>query len=254
MPNHIRPRRSMLYVPGDKPRALEKARTLPCDGIIFDLEDAVAPEAKAGARATIADALRSDYGPRELILRVSAAECTEDYALADTLPLAGVLIPKVESAATVQEAASRTRHPIWCMIETPRGVLRADDIAGASDRVAGFVADPNALTQCIAAKDTYDFLGSPEGELAIAQACLYLATAPKSNAVYAAQKAAWKSARETGSLMPPMNIVAPATKLMKQLGYGKGYTYDHDTDAGHSLHDTFFLQPVLSINRQPVLV
>src|SRR5690606_2849983 len=69
------------------------------------------------------------------------------------------------------------------------------------------LADPNALVQCIAAKDTYDFLGSPEGELAIAQACLYLATAPKSHASYKAQKAAWKSARETGSLMPPANIL-----------------------------------------------
>ena len=96
------------------------------------------------------------------------------------------------------------------------------------------LADPQALVQCIAAKDTYDFLGSPEGELAIAQACLYLATAPKSNAVYAAQKAAWKAARETGSLQPPMNILNTPTKLMRQLGYGQGYTYDHDTDEGFS--------------------
>jgi putative ATPase len=96
------------------------------------------------------------------------------------------------------------------------------------------LADPNALVQCIAAKDTYDFLGSPEGELAIAQACLYLATAPKSNAAYAAQKAAWRSAKETGSLMPPQNILNAPTKLMKQIGYGKGYTYDHDAEGGFS--------------------
>jgi putative ATPase len=96
------------------------------------------------------------------------------------------------------------------------------------------LADPQALVQCLAAKDTYDFLGSPEGELAIVQACLYLATAPKSNATYAAQKAAWRSAKETGSLMPPMNIVNAPTRLMKQLGYGKGYAYDHDTDEGFS--------------------
>jgi putative ATPase len=96
------------------------------------------------------------------------------------------------------------------------------------------LADPNALVQCLAAKDTYDFLGSPEGELAIVQACLYLATAPKSNATYTAQKAAWRSARDTGSLMPPMNIVNAPTKLMKNLGYGKGYAYDHDTDEGFS--------------------
>ncbi|HEY7808642.1 MAG TPA: replication-associated recombination protein A [Croceibacterium sp.] len=96
------------------------------------------------------------------------------------------------------------------------------------------LADPQALVQCLAAKDAYDFLGSPEGELAIAQACLYLATAPKSNAAYSAQKAAWRSARETGSLMPPANILNAPTKLMKQIGYGKGYTYDHATEEGFS--------------------
>jgi putative ATPase len=96
------------------------------------------------------------------------------------------------------------------------------------------LADPQALVQCLAAKDTYDFLGSPEGEIAIAQACLYLATAPKSNAVYVAQKAAWRSAKETGSLMPPVNILNAPTKLMKEVGYGKGYTYDHDAEGGFS--------------------
>jgi putative ATPase len=90
------------------------------------------------------------------------------------------------------------------------------------------LADPQALQQCLAAKEAYDFLGSPEGELAIAQACVYLATAPKSNAVYAAQKAAWRSAREHGSLMPPAHILGAPTKLMRDLGYGKGYAYDHD--------------------------
>jgi putative ATPase len=99
------------------------------------------------------------------------------------------------------------------------------------------LADPNALVQCIAAKDAYDFLGSPEGELAIVQACLYLATAPKSNAAYAAQKAAWRSAKETGSLMPPKNILNAPTKLMKEIGYGQGYTYDHDEEGGFSGDD-----------------
>jgi putative ATPase len=96
------------------------------------------------------------------------------------------------------------------------------------------LADPQALVQCIAAKDTYDFLGSPEGELAIAQACLYLATAPKSNAAYKAQKAAWRSAKETGSLMPPDNILNAPTKLMKQIGYGQDYAYDHDAEDAFS--------------------
>lgn len=96
------------------------------------------------------------------------------------------------------------------------------------------LADPQALVQCLAAKDAYDFLGSPEGELAIVQACLYCATAPKSNAAYKAQKAAWKSARETGSLMPPSNILNAPTKLMKDIGYGKNYAYDHDSEQGFS--------------------
>ena len=96
------------------------------------------------------------------------------------------------------------------------------------------LADPQALTQCLAAKDAYEFLGSPEGELALVQACLYLATAPKSNATYMAQKAAWRSANDTGSLMPPPHILNAPTKLMKQIGYGKGYAYDHDADAAFS--------------------
>ena len=99
------------------------------------------------------------------------------------------------------------------------------------------LADPQALVQCLAAKDAYDFLGSPEGELAIVQACLYLATAPKSNAAYMAQKSAWRSARETGSLMPPSHILNAPTRLMKDIGYGKGYAYDHDADEGFSGQD-----------------
>ena len=96
------------------------------------------------------------------------------------------------------------------------------------------LADPQALVQCLAAKDAYQFLGSPEGELAIVQACLYLATAPKSNAAYAAQKAAWTAACDTGSLAPPQNILNAPTKLMKDLGYGAGYSYDHDAPDGFS--------------------
>ena len=99
------------------------------------------------------------------------------------------------------------------------------------------MADPAALPQCIAARDAYEFLGSPEGELALVQACIYLATAPKSNAVYAAQKAAFRSAKETGSLIPPANILNAPTKLMKDVGYGKGYTYDPDTAEGFSGDD-----------------
>ncbi|WJS98367.1 replication-associated recombination protein A [Novosphingobium humi] len=90
------------------------------------------------------------------------------------------------------------------------------------------LADPMALQQCLAAKDAFEFLGSPEGELAIAQACLYLASAPKSNAAYKGWKEAAASARATGSLMPPANILNAPTKLMKDIGYGADYAYDHD--------------------------
>jgi len=96
------------------------------------------------------------------------------------------------------------------------------------------LADPQALVQCLAAKDAYDFLGSPEGELAIVQACLYCAVAPKSNAAYIAQKGAWRAAKETGSLMPPAHILNAPTKLMKDIGYGKDYAYDHEAEHAFS--------------------
>lgn len=100
-------------------------------------------------------------------------------------------------------------------------------------------ADPMALVLANAAKDTYDFLGSPEGELALAQVVVHLAAAPKSNAVYVAFKAAQRAARETGSLMPPAHIRNAPTKLMKDLGYGKGYAYDHDVEGGFSGQNYF---------------
>jgi putative ATPase len=118
--------------------------------------------------------------------------------------------------------------------EQPLYVLRRI-VRFASEDIG--LADPNALVQCLAAKEAYDFLGSPEGELAIVQACLYCATAPKSNAAYMAQKGAWRSARETGSLMPPKNILNAPTKLMKQIGYGEGYQYDHNAEGGFSGDD-----------------
>ncbi len=118
--------------------------------------------------------------------------------------------------------------------EEPLYVLRRLTRAAVED--IG-MADPNALLQCLAAKEMYDFLGSPEGEIGIVQACLYLATAPKSNAAYLAQKGAWRSAKETGSLMPPMHILNAPTKLMKNVGYGKGYAYDHSAEEGFSGQD-----------------
>lgn len=101
------------------------------------------------------------------------------------------------------------------------------------------LADPQALSVTIAAKDSYDFLGSPEGELALAQACVYLATAPKSNGVYTAYKSAMRTAKSAGSLVPPKHILNAPTKLMKSEGYSEGYQYDHDTPAGFSGQDYF---------------
>ena len=101
------------------------------------------------------------------------------------------------------------------------------------------MADPQALVQALSAWDTYERLGSPEGELTIAQAVVYLATAPKSNALYVGFGAAKQAAKETGSLMPPMHILNAPTKLMKQLGYGSGYDYDHDAEDGFSGQNYF---------------
>lgn len=101
------------------------------------------------------------------------------------------------------------------------------------------LADPQAVQQALAAKDVVDFLGSPEGDLALAQAIVYLATAPKSNAVYMAFGAARRSAKETGSVAPPAHILNAPTRLMKELGYGKGYVYDPDTADGFSGQDYF---------------
>lgn len=107
----------------------------------------------------------------------------------------------------------------------------------ASEDIA--LADPQALQQALAARETYHQLGSPEGELALAQAVIYLATAPKSNAAYRAWKNAQRGAKEHGSLMPPAHILNAPTRLMKNLGYGQGYAYDHDTTEGFSGQNYF---------------
>ena len=120
--------------------------------------------------------------------------------------------------------------------EDPTYILRRLTRAAVED--VG-LADPQAVVQALAAWDTYDRLGSPEGELAIAQCVIYLATAPKSNAAYQAFGEAQQMARETGSLMPPMHILNAPTRLMRHLGYGKGYIYDHATADGFSGQDYF---------------
>ena len=120
--------------------------------------------------------------------------------------------------------------------EDPRYIARRL-VRFASEDIG--LADPAALTQAMAAWEAYERLGSPEGELAIAQAVVYLGTAPKSNALYAATKQSAKAARATGSLMPPAHILNAPTKLMKTLGYGSGYDYDHDTEDAFSGQDYF---------------
>ncbi len=133
--------------------------------------------------------------------------------------------------------------------EDPRFVARRL-VRFASEDVG--LADPDALVQALAAWETYERLGSPEGELALAQCVIYLGTAPKSNAAYRAFNAAMASARASGSLMPPKQILNAPTKLMKSLGYSAGYTYDHNTPDGFSGQNCFpdglsrqqFYQPV----------
>jgi citrate lyase subunit beta/citryl-CoA lyase len=163
----IRPRRSILFVPGANPRALEKARTLAADGLIFDLEDAVAPSGKDAARAAVAAALRAGgYAPRELILRVNPLATPwgdADLAVAASLPIDAVLLPKVESAAQVRLTIDQldahgapSDLALWCMIETPLGVLTATQIAGASPRLGALVLGTSDLTKDLHATEAID--------------------------------------------------------------------------------------------------
>ena len=157
-----RPWRSVLYIPGSKPRALEKALSLPCDAIIFDLEDAVAAEEKPAARAALADWLRTaDYGPRARIVRINdlaspwgAADC----AAFAGIPLEAVLIPKVNGPDDVQAVAERIpAAPLWAMMETPLAMLNAAAIA-AHPRLAGMVMGANDLAKDIGARHRADRL------------------------------------------------------------------------------------------------
>jgi citrate lyase subunit beta/citryl-CoA lyase len=169
MPATARPRRSVLYMPGSNPRALEKARGLPADALIFDLEDAVAPDAKEGARGIIAAALAErGYGRRELILRVNALATPwghGDLVAAAGMKLDGVLLPKVESADALRQAEAVLAAAgapgtlgLWCMMETPMGMLRAAEIAAASPRLAGFVMGTSDLAKDLHAAHTRDRL------------------------------------------------------------------------------------------------
>ena len=160
----MKPRRSVLFMPGSNARALERARTLPADALILDLEDAVAPEAKAAARARVLDAVRAGgYGPREVIVRVNGSGtpwAAEDLGAVARAPVDAVLLPKVESAETVTAAlaALGPTPAVWCMLETPRGILNAASIAGASPRVGALVMGTSDLTKDLHARPTRDRL------------------------------------------------------------------------------------------------
>ncbi|HET8542727.1 MAG TPA: CoA ester lyase [Anaeromyxobacter sp.] len=161
----VRPRRSVLYVPGSNARALEKARTLPADGLILDLEDAVAPAAKEEARRLVLAALaRGGYGFRETVVRVNGPSTpwgADDLDAAATSGAEAVLLPKVERAEEVR-AAERALDAagapaslrLWCMIETPRGVLAAAEIAAATPRLACLVAGTSDLVKALRARHT----------------------------------------------------------------------------------------------------
>src|ERR1700720_2835885 len=164
-----RPRRSVLFMPGSNPRALEKARALPADGLIFDLEDAVAPEAKETARLAVAAAVTAGgYAPRELVLRVNPIDTVwghADLAAAATLPIDAVLLPKVENAERVRltvdlldALGAPPELAVWCMVETPLGVLAAADIAAASPRVGALVLGTSDLANDLHARPTRDRL------------------------------------------------------------------------------------------------
>ncbi|MEI6984676.1 MAG: CoA ester lyase [Rhodospirillaceae bacterium] len=154
----IRPRRSVLYMPGSNPRAMEKGKGLAADGIILDLEDAVAPDAKIEARRQVISAIRGGgYGRRELFLRTNGLNTPwgyDDIISAATSGADAVLLPKVDSADTVRQvdtilrgAGAPSTLAIWCMLETPMGVLNAKEIAGACPRLGGFVMGTSDLAK-----------------------------------------------------------------------------------------------------------
>lgn len=169
MPATARPRRSMLYMPGSNARALEKARTLPADSLILDLEDAVAPAAKVEARRAVCAAVRSGaYGRREVLIRVNGLDTPwgyDDLVAAAASGADGVLLPKVQSADYVrmcgrvmEEAAAPDAMAIWCMMETPCGMLNADNIANATPRLGGMVMGTSDLAKDLQAAHTRERL------------------------------------------------------------------------------------------------
>ncbi len=158
----VRPRRSVLYLPAANARAIAKARTLTCDCVILDLEDAVAPEAKVIARAASVAAVQAGgWGAREMLIRVNGLATpwsADDFAAATEAGVAGIVVPKIDHAADVGVAIHRAGNiPVWAMIETPRGVLAADAIA-ATPGVAALIAGTADLANDLRARPGADRL------------------------------------------------------------------------------------------------
>ncbi|MHA1524508.1 MAG: replication-associated recombination protein A [Alphaproteobacteria bacterium] len=250
--------------------------------VLGRLDDAALEVLLARAEAEIGRALPIDSGAREALLAMADGDGRH------AINLAQVLLETVEEGAKPLDAKAMSelvqqRAPHYDkggeghynLISALHKSVRGSDpdaalywlarmLAGGEDplfltrrlvRMAVEdigLADPQALVQALAARDAYQFLGSPEGELAIAQATVFLATAPKSNAAYSAFGAATRAARDTGSLSPPKHILNAPTRLMKDIGYGDGYKYDHDTAEAFSGQNYFpddmdrpvFYQPV----------
>ena len=174
MMKNARPRRSILYMPGSNARALEKGRTLAADGLILDLEDAVAPEAKETARDQVRNAIKEGgYGKREVIVRVNPMDTAwghDDLTAVATMGADAVLLPKVESADAVHQAedimgtaGAPDELSVWCMMETPLGMLHAEEISHASPRVGALVMGTSDLAkdlQCAHTPDRIPFMTS----------------------------------------------------------------------------------------------
>ena len=235
--------------------------------VLRRLDDAAMEQLLAGAEAEMQRPLPLTEGARASLRAMADGDGRALLNMAEqlfALPPDGTLDEAALTQMLARRAAlyDRDREEHYNLISALHKSMRGSDadaalywlarmLAGGEDpryiarRITRFasedigLADPQALPQALAAWEAYERLGSPEGEICIAQAVLYLATAPKSNAAYKALGAANRAAKETGSLMPPMHILNAPTKLMKNLGYGAGYEYDHETEEAFSGQNYF---------------
>ncbi len=235
--------------------------------VLHRLDDAAQDSLLARAEAALGRPLPLDADARAAVRAMADGDGRYLLNLAEELALLPPE-PALDSAALAQAVQRRApaydkdREGHYNLISALHKSLRGSDtdaalywmarmLAGGEDplfiarRLTRFavedvgLADPNAMVQAVAAWDVYERLGSPEGELALVQLAIYLGTAPKSNAAYKAYGAVMRTARETGSLMPPMHILNAPTRMMKDIGYGKGYQYDHDSADGFSGQNYF---------------